>query len=1148
LKLKKIIAYLSGTVFLLTALGSASYYWLVVVHPGEQIRQANIEKILAMESPVFYNDGQSMVGVFFKEAHRQYIPYNEIPKDFINAIVAAEDHTFFSHVGVDFLGVLRALYANVKAGRIVQGGSTITQQTAKNLFKRKDRSLRSKLKELLFALQLEYHYSKEKIIEFYANQFYVSGNGHGLGVAARYYFDKQVSELNTLECAFIAGSVKRPSSYNPFIKENEDAARMARMRAKNRTNYVLGQMRKLGFLTEEQLNTLLEDDIAFNQGKTFYQLNTIMDMVKWALNEPEVEEALAQHGIDNIATSGIRIITTIDKILQEKALYALHKELSRLDVRLRGYERQEVQDAYNKLSHAGVGEIRPGSFIFGTITEIENFNGPQISVSFGDKEKDGRLNTAGLMPLLNSLIKWQKQRWSEADQFDLPLLLDQLQVGDKVFVSVRSIDPGSGEYLLDLEKYPEIQGGAIALKNGTIQLLIGGMENHFFNRAVSAKRPMGSVMKPLVYAAALQLGWNNLDALNNKRDLFVYQSLPYFPRPDHFSPYAQVSMSWAGVHSENLATVWLLYHLCDQLTPGQFKDLTAHLGLDRGADESYERYKRRIRDEFGIIVDRDALYRAAFKIAVKELQTDLIFAGKLKEYDLLKRLHYGLNFDEYLADVENLSGPTYETEERQQQVIEKEMKVRKNILKWNFLNFILLRQELQELKKDYSVYDSGRLKGNLYYIQQSDTYIYSADIFDDDEPAPDGWHRIDQIELAEIIRQLLQGEKPAVADALWGPIIFEEQLLPKSTQLLNSESLNEFWDSILIEGMLSPPTIDLLSSSVEKEFERLAALPPYNAQVLHNIDDFRVTAGLIYLTSLGKALGIRSTLDPVLSFPLGSNVITPLETARMYEAIVTGSIQTDAKGEIRDELAIIDRIEDSDGELIYRPERTTKTIFDPKTTLVVNNILRNVIKFGTGQYARDHVKLRSRIPEREKQFEQLDLLIPISGKTGTANRFTNSAFAGYIPGPDPEGDGVTVDGGYSAAAYVGFDDNTPMVRTSTHITGASGALHVWSRITDSILLEKDYGSGLDLVDIMFTAAPVNGRPELPLLEPRIGQIEVEVNKTNGLIFSGNHADEAQTQNTSTAIITTFGERTRNGDFSPLRYFRPYWSHGDSLYK
>jgi len=133
--------------------------------------------------------------------------------------VAAEDGQFFYHFGIYLPGIVRSAIANFKAGRVVQGGSTITQQTAKNLFKRRARTYRAKFRELLYALRLEYRYTKEKILEFYVNQFYVNGNGLGLGVAALYYFDKEPAELSLLECAFIAGSVKRPSYYNQIYQE-----------------------------------------------------------------------------------------------------------------------------------------------------------------------------------------------------------------------------------------------------------------------------------------------------------------------------------------------------------------------------------------------------------------------------------------------------------------------------------------------------------------------------------------------------------------------------------------------------------------------------------------------------------------------------------------------------------------------------------------------------------------------------------------------------------------------------------------------------------------------------------------------------------------------------------------------------------------
>jgi penicillin-binding protein 1A len=1105
---KKILKVFAAAIVLLIVAGISATIWFVIYSPGDKIRQEAIEKILAMESPVFYNDGISKIGVFFKEAHRQYIYYRDIPTEFSNALVAAEDNSFFSHHGVDFTGILRALQANIRAGKIVQGGSTITQQTAKNLFKRKDRSYISKLKELLFAFQLEFHYSKEKILEFYANQFYVSGNGHGLGVAARYYFDKPASELDLLECAFIAGSVKRPNYYNPFTKDSEEEVQLAKARAKQRTAYVLKQMYKLGMISMERYETELGRDIDFKKGKMKYPLNSVMDTVKAALNTPAIEEALAQHGIDNVATSGIRIFTTIDRGLQERALAAVRKELSRLDVRLRGYDGKELQNRYHDLADTESRSLSKGSFLFGRIADIDAAD-PTIRVTFGEQSATGRIDKVGLMPLLDALMKWQNQRWTEADDSDLPLLLKQLHVQDLVYVSIRGSDEKTGEYLLDLEKYPELQGALLARQNGVIRAMVGGMENHFFNRAIAAKRPMGSIMKPLVFAAALQLGWNSVDPLNNQRDIFIFHDQPYFPRPDHFSPYDHVSISWAGVHSENVATVWLLYHLCDHLTPGQFKDLVANVDLARRQDESYQQYSRRIRDEHGIIVDQESLYRSAFRTAVKEIEADLIFAGRLKEYEFLKTLHYGTGFEDFAEEVDLLNGPEYESEARQKELVTTEIEVRKSILARSFLNFIRLREELRSLRNHPQLYDSEEMTGRLYYNRLTAAYIYSAKEMTD----ADEWQPLTATDLS-----MVAGQFPASAA---------------------SEQASTFFNSVLIEGMLSSETLDLLKAAVEKKYKYLAGLPPYSPQVLHDLQDFRVTAGLYYLTDLGHALGITSQLDPVLSFPLGSNVISPLETARLYETLVTGKkISYGPDGD--DQPAIIDRIENSDGEAVYQTTAEARRLFSPKTTVAVSDILQNVIRFGTGRQARDNVRLQSANPATRRQLNQLNLHVPLLGKTGTANRFTNSAFAGYIPEVAAAGNHLILDNGYTVAVYVGFDDNAPMVRTSTHITGSSGALPLWIRFVNSLLYEKEYDSRLDLVDITFNATLVSDNPTIPLTFPPLGQVEMEVSRGSGLLLQPSNDSGQSDYSASHPTVITFGSTSEDGGFEPSRFFAPYW--------
>ncbi|MEN8257419.1 MAG: transglycosylase domain-containing protein [Thermodesulfobacteriota bacterium] len=1093
----------------------SGYYWFVMREPGEAISQGSIENILTMESPVYYSDGSAKIGVFFEEAHRQYLSYQQVPKDFVHAIVASEDHDFFSHNGVDFKGLGRAMLANLKAGRVVQGGSTITQQTAKNLFKRQGRSIQAKLKELLFALRLEHHYPKEKILEFYANQFFVSGNGRGLGVAARYYFDKEATDLSLVEAAFIAGSVKRPNYYNPHIKKTEEAMRKAQVESKHRAAYVLGQMYKLHYIDANEYQRALNQEIPFKQGRTRYSLNTVMDLVKDAMADPIIEDAFVRHGIDNIATSGIKVVTTIDKDLQESSLYSLKRELSRLDIRLTGYERKLLQETYEAMSLGSTTKLHVGQFLLAQVEKIDK-NPVKIQLSLGDKANEdplGIIDGEGLQVALTALVRHKRQRWSMPVKGDLAkVLLKEIKKGDRVYVSVREVDQLSGGTLFNLEKYPEVQGAVISLQNGKIRSMVGGMTNHYFNRAVTAKRPMGSVIKPLVYAAALQLGWNSLDALNNERAMFVYHDEPYFPRPDHKSPHAKVSMSWAGVHSENLATVWLVAHLCDKLTPGQFKEVLSHLGMGQEDGESYNHYMRRVRDEMGIVVDKKALQDLAFEQALLTVESDLIFDGQDGEVEFLHKMHFSKQYavmleEEEAAREENSEKGDQEQEEELTKAEIAELKLRKDLARWSFEHLQEQYAALLRLK----TFPDATLEEyvpNFYYVPMAAkangavTQDFSRYEFIFSEQQEPGWRPVTSMLFSAMVGGMLPADK------------------------------EKFWSRVRIDNLITVSTLELVAAAMDKELKRFNSLEPYSPEVLHSLHDFRILVGLQYLIGLCREFGVESGLEPVLSFPLGSNVVSLYEVVRMYEGITSGKVHT-IDGQQNAGLDLIARIETYDGEVVYTAKPFQKRVIDNKTTLAVNDILRNVVKFGTGRYAYRNIQLHSRDPELESNLLEMGITVPVLGKTGTANRFSNASFAGLVPGSyQGRENGVALHNGLVLAAYVGYDDNKPMVRRTTHITGASGALPIWTRVAASHILNRDYGKALDLADLSFS-----GTKELPLFYPEVGQIEVPVAvRGGGMLVTGAEGGQSAVR----APLVTFGEILPGGEVKPQRAFRPYW--------
>jgi len=297
---------------------------------------------------------------------------------------------------------------------------------------------------------------------------------------------------------------------------------------------------------------------------------------------------------------------------------------------------------------------------------------------------------------------------------------------------------------------------------------------------------------------------------------------------------------------------------------------------------------------------------------------------------------------------------------------------------------------------------------------------------------------------------------------------------------------------------------------------------------------------LFYLKKLSKELGINSKLEAVLSFPLGSNVITLLEATRMYEGLVSGKVTTFSEGADQDEdnnaLAIIDRIESQDGRILYQPHGRGKTVVDQKTSLALGGILENIVKFGTGRAANKAVKFTPTKPNVKKEkpsdsIEDLDLSVPLLGKTGTANRYTNASFLGYLPEVAHDGVAMTLRGGYAIGVYVGFDNNKSMRRKTSRISGSAGALPAWSSIANALMLEQDYSSKLDPVDLSFYG--------LAIKRPVLGQANVGVDAEAGGLVIEPYTPVSELSRYTPAILT-FGKKTSAGRFVLERNYVPYW--------
>jgi len=1011
-------AFIFSIIFLLVCFAAfmGIVYQQVSRDATTRIERGAIERIIFSESPVYYDDGKTPMGVYFEKTHSQYIHFRNIPKTYVKALIAAEDKNFFSHPGFDIKAMLRAFIANIRAGEIVQGGSTLTQQTAKNIFKRQKRTYTAKFKELIQAMLLEKRYTKEELLEMYVNQFFVTGFGKGLRIAAEYFFNKKVEDLDLVESAFIAGSVKGPNLYNPFTKRTDTEKQKAMQLAKLRKDYVLNNMLMLNLITEDEHDKAINREVPFKEGKVTYRLNVILDYVRGQLESDFFRIILQEQGIENIATSGIKIYTSVDREIQAGALNSLRKHLPLLDVKLSGFNVDPLQNRYIEREGSNLKRAETNLPSICRITHInKDKNNPSLVVSWDSG--GGVIDYEGLRPIGESWLKWKLGEWAVFDRRHILDFLNNFQVGDLIPVQFVETKGEDGKRRLVLSKIPELEGGVAVLKEGMIKAMVGGFTNRFFNRAADATRQLGSIFKPIVYTAALQLKWNSLDPLINMRDLFRFETTFYRPEPDHEPESNRVSMTWAGVKSENLATVWLLYHLTDRLNMGEFRKVIELLGLDRRENESYLEYVKRIRDGHGVVVNRRAIMEAAFEESKKEIESDLIFNGLEDSLDNLNRLHY--NMDIKKLDLNE----------------QKELQIsRMNFQRIQDLNFEM-KKNFNNIRHLIDLYAEERNSELKQFMTEALRHFY---LIENKNKRP-------RMIYSEAINKL---------DHLQARPITPEWILETHDRIVPGK--------IWIDNIVPSEVIDLLQKHQKESYKRLINYKRYDFEVLYKIKDFRTLVNLHYVNKVAKEMGIYTRLDPVLSFPLGANSISILEAALCYHTMMSGKVYPITYSVTPDMVPIITKIVDREGETIWEYKTPPKKVLTERVSGLITEILRLVMEKGTGQRAKDAIQLSI-----GAENEMLSIPIPSFGKTGTANRFTNSSFVGFIPGPKKESSDFDLGQGYVIASYVGYDDNRPMKGTHVTIYGASGALPLWVDTANTIVNSHEYKENMQVADLAF---------------------------------------------------------------------------------
>jgi penicillin-binding protein 1A len=958
---------------------------MVDVGPGEHLSREAIMRIISEESPVYYRDGKTRIGVFFDQEHRQYVKYEQIPTACVDAIVAAEDENFWSHKGVDPWGVARALWVNLKAGGLVAGGSTITQQTAKNLYYRPDRSLRSKLGEAVNALRLERRYSKKEILEFYLNQFHVSSNGRGIGIAARYFFDKDVGDLSLQECAFLAGLVKAPSRYNPWIGRTEEERKAATDAARLRTVYVLRRMRETGRIDADTFTSLAGRPIPFKRGAFHYERSVVLDTVEERLAQAPFPEILAAAGIDNPSTAGLQVVTTLDAAAQSAATWGLWHHLTELGGYLEGAGAAAFALPSAMAPHAPPdAPLAAGQFFPALVVSAKSRGAkPEMVLDLGGST-ECRVDGEGLLRAASVVLRAARKNYAaKAGSADVEALVAGLPQGSVVWASVRSVRSKSAT--CDLEIRPRLQGAVVVLDHGEIRALVGGNDNRNFNRVTDAKRQFGSTWKPLLYDAAFQLGWLPTDPLDNRRAVFFFEGTPYFPRPDHVAS-PVVSLAWAGTHSENVASIWLLYHLVDRLNAEQTRRLAELVDLAPRKGEGTGAWARRLRDERGIQAGSDRLEESLFAGAVGEVVSDLAFSGHPEDASELRSLLYGR---EAGRDVAALISRTPAADRAALQAA----------LDRSFLHLQSVadtcRKQLPALRKGL---EDGVVPppGAISSLGWADGHVTCSE---PRESATLGLVFVQQV------RAFIDGG-----------------LFPD----LNPEGVR-------VDDTLWLSSLDLVRIELDREKQAFEGVDPWDPRLVYRNPDFRRLLGMRYLARLARAFGVETDIPAALSIPLGAADASLLEMADLYQGFLEGASWRfeGRRGGVDapdDPNNLIQTLLDRDGKVLYEARRHKVTVADATASRLTADILRNVVLWGTGRRAREAVTLGTH-------------LWPVLGKTGTTNGFKNAAFVGYAPVAN--GAALSLADALTVAVYVGYDDNKPMQRGTLSVAGASGALPAW---------------------------------------------------------------------------------------------------------
>ena len=468
----------------------------------------------------------------FGEERRRLMPIDEIPQPMKDAVLAIEDARFFSHGGVDYLGVLRAALANLGRAKS-QGASTITMQVARNVYLTAEKSYTRKIYEILLTFKLEHSLTKNQILEIYMNQIFLGNRSYGFAAASETYFGKSLKDVSIAEAAMLAGLPKAPSTYNPIVNPS---------RARTRQLYIIERMEQNGFITAQQAKAASEEELVIRTGRDAGRVHAeyVAETVRQLVFNQYGEETYIR---------GLNVYTTLKSTDQTMAYKALRKGIM-------DFERRQIYRGPEKFIDL---PSNPG--------EVDD----AIDDALADSPDNGDIMSAVVLEASPKRILAKRLNNEKVIITGEGLKPAQSGLADKAGPNIK-IRPGAVIRVVrapkdawEITQLPEVEGAFVAMdpRDGAVRALVGGFdfEKNKFNHVTQAWRQPGSSFKPFIYSAALEKGFTPATVVNDAPLFFdagVTGGQPWEPKNYDGGFEGPMSMRTALKKSKNLVSIRIL--------------------------------------------------------------------------------------------------------------------------------------------------------------------------------------------------------------------------------------------------------------------------------------------------------------------------------------------------------------------------------------------------------------------------------------------------------------------------------------------------------------------------------------------------------------------------------------------------------------